>query len=45
MVALNFTNYNFTIIHQALRVALAMDADISNHVWDLEEIIGLQDSN
>ena len=43
MVALYFMHYNFCRIHQTLRVTPAMEAGISNHVWTLEEIVGLLD--
>jgi len=41
MIALYFMHYNFCRIHQTLRVTPAMEAGISDHVWSLEEIIGL----
>ena len=44
-VALHFMNYNFARVHQTLRVTPAMEAGLSDHVWDLEEIINLTDSN
>ncbi len=40
-IALHFMNYNFCRIHQTLRVTPAMAAGISNHVWEVEEIIDL----
>jgi IS1 family transposase len=40
-VALHFMHYNFCRIHKTLRVTPAMEADISDHVWTLEEIIRL----
>jgi IS1 family transposase len=40
-VALHYMHYNFCRIHQTLRVTPAMEAGVSDHVWDLEEIIGL----
>jgi IS1 family transposase len=40
-VALHFTYYNFCKIHQTLRVTPAMEAGLSDHVWSLEELIGL----
>src|SRR5438874_1636794 len=40
-LALYFMYYNFCRIHQTLRVTPAMEAGISDHVWDLDEIIGL----
>ncbi len=44
-VALHFMYYNFSRIHTTLRVTPAMEAGVSDHVWELEEIIGLLDSN
>ena len=44
-VALHFMYYNFARIHQSLRVTPAMEAGIADHVWSLEEIAGLLDSN
>jgi len=40
-VALHFMHYNFARVHQTLRVTPAMEAKVSDHVWTLEEIIGL----
>jgi hypothetical protein len=44
-LALHFMHYNFCRIHQTLRVTSAMEAGISNHLWTLEEIAVLIDSN
>lgn len=44
-IALHFMHYNFARIHKTLRVTPAMEAGISDHVWELEEIVGLLDSN
>lgn len=44
-VALHFMWYNFGRIHQTLRVTPAMQAGIADHVWTIEEIVGLLDSN
>jgi IS1 family transposase len=44
-VALHFLHYNFARIHQTLRVTPAMEAGIADHVWSIEEIVGLLDSN
>jgi hypothetical protein len=33
--------YNFGRIHQTLRVTTAMEAGVANHVWSIEEIVGL----
>ena len=40
-VALYFMYYNFARIHQTLRVTPAMEAGIADHVWSIEEIVGL----
>jgi IS1 family transposase len=40
-VALYFMFYNFGRIHQTLRVTPAMAAGVSDHVWSIEEIVGL----
>jgi transposase-like protein/IS1 family transposase len=39
--ALQFAYYNFCRIHKTLRVTPAMEAGISDHVWSLKEIFGL----
>jgi IS1 family transposase len=41
MVALYFMYYNFGRVHQTLRVTPAMEAGISDHVWSIDEIVGL----
>ncbi|HLM99258.1 MAG TPA: DDE-type integrase/transposase/recombinase [Bryobacteraceae bacterium] len=43
-VAIHYMHYNFARIHQTLRVTPAMAAGISQHVWSMEEIVGLMDS-
>jgi IS1 family transposase len=40
-VALYFMYYNFCRVHQTLRVTPAMEAGVSDHVWGVEELIGL----
>ena len=42
-ISLYFVFYNWTRIHKTLRVTPAMAAGISDHVWSMEEIIGLMD--
>ena len=42
-VALHFMHYNFCRVHQTLRVTPAMAAGLSDHVWDIEELVGLLD--
>ena len=34
-------HYNFARVHQTLRITPAMAAGVSDHVWSLEEIVGL----
>ena len=41
MLAIFFLYYNFARIHQTLRVTLAMQAGLSDHVWTLEDIAAL----
>jgi IS1 family transposase len=43
-VALWFAYYNFCRVHQTLRVTPAMEAGLTDHVWSLEELVGLLDS-
>lgn len=40
-VALHFVHYNFARIHSAHRITPAMAAGITDHVWELSEIVGL----
>src|SRR5437762_205758 len=40
-VALHFLHYNFARVHKTLRVTPAMEAGLSDHVWSIEEIVGL----
>jgi hypothetical protein len=42
-VALYFMHYNFCRIHQSLRVTPAMEAGVTDHVWELEDIVKLMD--
>jgi hypothetical protein len=37
-------HYNFARIHKTLRVTPAMQAGLSDHVWSIEEIVGLLDA-
>jgi hypothetical protein len=39
--AIYFMHYNFCRIHSTLRVTPAMEAGITDHVWSLEEVVGL----
>jgi hypothetical protein len=40
-VALYFFHYNFCRVHKTLRVTPAMEAGLTDHVWTLEEPVGL----
>jgi IS1 family transposase len=40
-ISIYFMHYNFARVHQTLRVTPAMEAKVSDHVWTLEEIVGL----
>lgn len=40
-VALHFMHYNFCRIHRSLRVTPAMEAGVTDHVWEIEEIVAL----
>ena len=40
-VALYFMHYNYCRVHKTLRVTPAMEAGLTNHVWDIEELISL----
>jgi hypothetical protein len=36
---LHFAWYNFCRIHQSIRVTPAMEAGITDHVWELKELL------
>jgi len=40
-VALHFMHYNLCRVHQPFRVTPAMEAGLSDHVWELQELVGL----
>jgi IS1 family transposase len=40
-LALHYMHYNFCRIHQSLRITPAMAAGISDHVWEIEDMIAL----
>jgi len=44
-VALHFMYYNFCRIHQTLRCTPAMAAGVTDRLWEIEDIVGLLDSN
>ncbi len=42
-MAIFFQFYNFARIHQILRVTPAMAAGVSDHVWEIDEVLNLLD--
>jgi IS1 family transposase len=38
-VALHFAHYNFVRVHKTLRVTSAMEAGITDHVWNFQELL------
>jgi IS1 family transposase len=44
-VALDFMWYNFGRVHQTLKTTPAVKAGVADHVWTVEEIVALLDSN
>jgi hypothetical protein len=40
-LALHFMYYNFCRVHQSLRVTPAMEAGITEHIWNIEDIVNL----
>ena len=44
-ISLFVMNYNYCKIHKTLRVTPAMEAGLTDHVWELEEVIALLAKN
>jgi IS1 family transposase len=42
-VTLNIVHYNFCRIHSTIRVTPAMQAGLTDHVWEVEELLALLD--
>ena len=40
-LALHFVHYNFCRVHGSLRITPAMAAGVADHVWNLDELIGM----
>lgn len=40
-VAIHFMHYNFCRIHTTLRVTPAMEANLTDHVWSMEEVVAM----
>ena len=43
-VSLHFMHCNFCRIHLSLRVTPAMEAKIDDHVWSMEEVVMMADT-
>jgi len=44
-VSLHFMYSNFARVHQTLKTTPAVAAGVTDHVWSVEEAVGLLDSN
>lgn len=44
-IALHYMHYNFCRIHKSLRCAPAMEAEVTQKLWSLEDIVALLDTN
>lgn len=44
-IALHFAYYNLCRKHQTLKTTPAVAAGVADHVWSLEELVGLLESN
>lgn len=42
--ALHFVQYNFCRIHSSLRITPAMAAGLTDHVWEISDLVGLLES-
>jgi IS1 family transposase len=43
-VAIHFMHYNFARIHQTLRVSPAMEAGVTDRLWDVDDLVALLDA-
>src|ERR1700688_401403 len=41
MLCLYFVYYNFCRVHQTLRVTPAMEAGVTDHLWDVKDLVPL----
>ena len=41
-VALHFAYYNFVRVHRTLRVTPAMEAKVTDHIWEWDEILAYE---
>ena len=40
-IALHYMHYNFCRIHRTLRVTPAMEAGVTDHLWEIEDVVAL----
>ena len=45
MVAMYFMHYNFCRVHKTLRITPAMEAGLTDHVWEMEELVEFASEN
>ena len=43
-IALHFMHYNFVRVHQTLRMSPAMKAGVTNHLWNIGDLVDLLDT-
>lgn len=44
-VALHFMYYNYVRVHQTLKVTPAMQAGLTDHLWDIADLVAIVDAN
>jgi IS1 family transposase len=44
-ISLHFQFYNYCRVHKSLRVTPAMEAGLTDHVWEMEEVVMMADTN
>lgn len=42
-LAIHFTHYNWCKVHSSLRITPAMEAGLTDHVWSIDELLGIID--
>jgi hypothetical protein len=42
-IALHYMHYNFVRIHKSLRMTPAIAAGVTEHLWEIEDIVKLLD--
>ena len=44
-ISLYFMHYNFCRVHKTLRVTPAMEAGLTDHIWEIQEIVEMADTH